>query len=708
MEMKQTGGQGFKPLQAYGRNLNLDVKNNKIDPIIGREEEIRRIVEILSRKSKNNPVLIGEPGVGKTAIVEGLAQRIVHRDVPDNLLDKEIWELSLSSLISGASFQGQFEERLQQIINEVKKSNGNTILFIDEIHQLVGMGKNQGAMDAANILKPMMARGEIKIIGATTLKEYREYIEKDAALERRMTKVLVSEPTKQEALTIMRGLKEKWEVYHGVKISDSALVAAVDLSQRYITDRFLPDKAIDLIDEACAKVQTEMHSMPEELDQIKREIVHLKTEQAALQKENSPRSADRLEEIKKLLEDLSKKDDELSALWKKEKADNEAITTFKTKIESARRDVEKFQSTGEYSKASELLYVTIPNLEKQKEAAEQKLKENPESHKLLRDRVTEQEIGEVISKATGIPLNKIVASEQEKLLHLKEELAQRVKGQDEALEVVSDAVLRGRAGINNPNRPIGSFLFLGPTGVGKTEVAKSLAATLFDSEKAMIRFDMSEFMEKHSVSKLIGAPPGYVGYEQAGGLTEAVRRHPYSVILFDEIEKANSDVLNIMLQILDEGQIKDGQGRTVNFKNTIIIMTSNIGAEQILEGKKEKALDDLKLYLKPELVNRIDEIILFNPLGDKVIVEIVKKLLNDLRLRLFDEGYDVEFKVSLAEIVKDRGYDYQYGARPLSRWIQKHIENKLAEDIIANKVVKNKRYVVDFDKDRNVAMINEQ
>lgn len=708
MEMKQTAGQGFKPLQAYGRNLNLDVKNNKIDPIIGREEEIRRIIEILSRKSKNNPVLIGEPGVGKTAIVEGLAQRIVHRDVPDNLLDKEIWELSLSSLISGASFQGQFEERLQQIINEVKKSNGNTILFIDEIHQLVGMGKNQGAMDAANILKPMMARGEIKIIGATTLKEYREYIEKDAALERRMTKVLVSEPTKQEALTIMRGLKEKWEVYHGVKISDSALVAAVDLSQRYITDRFLPDKAIDLIDEACAKVQTEMHSMPEELDQIKREIVHLKTEQAALQKENSPRSADRLEEIKKLLEDLSKKDNELSALWKKEKADNEAITSFKTKIESARRDVEKFQSTGEYSKASELLYVTIPNLEKQKEAAEQKLKENPESHKLLRDRVTEQEIGEVISKATGIPLNKIVASEQEKLLHLKEELAQRVKGQDEALEVVADAVLRGRAGINNPNRPIGSFLFLGPTGVGKTEVAKSLAVTLFDSEKAMIRFDMSEFMEKHSVSKLIGAPPGYVGYEQAGGLTEAVRRHPYSVILFDEIEKANSDVLNIMLQILDEGQIKDGQGRTVNFKNTIIIMTSNIGAEQILEGKKEKALDDLKLYLKPELVNRIDEIILFNPLGDDVIVEIVKKLLNDLRLRLFDEGYDVEFKASLAEIVKDRGYDYQYGARPLSRWIQKHIENKLAEDIIANKVIKNKRYVVDFDKDRNIAVIKEQ
>lgn len=710
MDFKQTGGPGFKPLQAYGRNLNQEVKNNKIDPIIGREEEIRRVIEILSRKTKNNPVLIGEPGVGKTAIVEGLAQRIVHKDVPDNLLDKEIWELSLTSLISGASFQGQFEERMKQIIDEVKKSDGNIILFIDEIHQLVGMGKNQGSMDAANILKPMMARGEIKIIGATTLKEYREYIEKDPALERRMTKVLVSEPTKQEALTIMRGLKEKWEVFHGVKITDSALIAAVDLSERYITDRFLPDKAIDLIDEACAKVQTEMHSMPEELDQIKREIVHLKTEQAALEKENSPRSKDRLEEIKTILDDLTKKDSVLTELWKKEKGENEAITDIKGKIDAARRDVERYQSVGEYSKASELLYVTIPSLEKQKEEAENKLRQTSEEggHKLLRDRVTEHEIGEVISKATGIPLSKIVASEKEKLLNLKEQLEERVKGQDHAVTVVSEAVLRGRAGINNPNRPIGSFLFLGPTGVGKTEVAKSLAVALFDSEKALIRFDMSEFMEKHSVSKLIGAPPGYVGYDQAGALTEAVRRHPYSVILFDEIEKAHSDVLNILLQVLDEGQLKDSQGRIINFKNTIIIMTSNIGAEQILEGHKEKAMEDLKLYLKPELINRIDEIVIFNPLKPEVIVQIVKKMLNDLRLRLMDEGYDIEFKASVADVIKDRGYDYQFGARPLSRWIQKHIENKLAEEIIANKIVKNKRYLIEFDKDKSEAIITEQ
>ena len=703
MEMKQTGGAGFNPLQAYGRNINKEVEENKIDPVIGREEEIRRVIEILSRKSKNNPVLIGEPGVGKTAIVEGLAQRIVHKDVPDNLLDKQIWELNLSSLIAGASYQGQFEERLNQVVKEIKKSNGQIILFIDEIHQLVGMGKTSGAMDAANILKPMMARGELKLIGATTLNEYREYIEKDAALERRMTKVLVSEPTKQEALTIMRGLKEKWEMYHGVKISDSALVAAVDLSERYISDRFLPDKAIDLIDEACAKVQTEMHSMPTELDQIKREIINLKTEKASLEKDKDPKSLERLEVINQELSKLSERDKEMSEVWNKEKADNDKIVELKTKIDEIRSRAERYQYDGEYSKASELLYVQIPELQKQKEEAEAKLKEN--GNRMIKDSVTSVEISEVIAKATGIPVNKIVESEKEKLLHLEDELSVRVKGQDEALKLVAEAVLRGRAGINDPNRPIGSFLFLGPTGVGKTEVAKALAENLFDTEKAMIRFDMSEYMEKHSVSKLVGAPPGYVGYEQAGALTEAVRRHPYSVVLFDEIEKAHSDILNLFLQILDEGSLKDSQGRKVNFKNTIIIMTSNIGAEQILNNQRDKVMSELSMYLKPELINRIDEVIMFNALDENVVNKIASRLLNDLSIRLANEGYDVEFSEHVSEVITSRAYDQQYGARPLKRWIQKNIENKLAEMIIAGNIKKDKIYKLDFDTENDSIVI---
>ena len=703
MEMKQTGGQGFNPLQAYGRNINKEVEENKIDPVIGREEEIRRVIEILSRKSKNNPVLIGEPGVGKTAIVEGLAQRIVHKDVPDNLLDKQIWELNLSSLIAGASYQGQFEERLNQVVKEIKKSNGQIILFIDEIHQLVGMGKTSGAMDAANILKPMMARGELKLIGATTLNEYREYIEKDAALERRMTKVLVSEPTKQEALTIMRGLKEKWEMYHGVKIADSALVAAVDLSERYISDRFLPDKAIDLIDEACAKVQTEMHSMPTELDQIKREIINLKTEKASLEKDKDPKSVERLEVINKELEGLSEKDKQLSEVWNKEKADNDKIIELKTKIDEIRLRAERYQYDGEYSKASELLYVQIPELQKQKEEAEAKLKEN--GNRMIKDSVTAVEISEVIAKATGIPVNKIVESEKEKLLHLEDELRVRVKGQDEALKLVSEAVLRGRAGINDPNRPIGSFLFLGPTGVGKTEVAKALAENLFDTEKAMIRFDMSEYMEKHSVSKLVGAPPGYVGYEQAGALTEAVRRHPYSVVLFDEIEKAHSDVLNLFLQILDEGSLKDSQGRKINFKNTIIIMTSNIGAEQILNNQRDKVMSELSMYLKPELINRIDEVILFNALDENTVNQISSRLLADLSNRLANEGYDVEFNLQVSEIITSRAYDQQFGARPLKRWIQKNIENKLAKMIIAGNIKKDKLYKLNYNTETDSLIV---
>lgn len=701
MDIKQTGGQGFKPLEAYGRNINQEVQNNKIDPIIGRDDEIRRVIEILSRKTKNNPVLIGEPGVGKTAIVEGLAQRIVHRDVPDNLLDKEIWELNLSSLIAGASYQGQFEERLNQVIKEIKNSNSQIILFIDEIHQLVGMGKTGGAMDAANILKPMMARGELKLIGATTLNEYRQYIESDAALERRMTKVLVSEPTKTEALTIMRGLKEKWEVFHGVKITDNALVSAVNLSERYISDRFLPDKAIDLVDEACAKVQTEMHSMPQELDDIKREIINLKTEKVSLEKDQDEKSQERLKEINDKLDKLAKQDESLTAVWNKEKQQADEVIALKSKIDNAKIMIEQYQAVGEYAKASKLLYSEIPILEQQKQQAENKLKES--SNRMIKDTVTENEISEVIAKATGIPINKILESEKEKLLHLSGELQQRVKGQDDAVKLVSNAVLRGRAGINDPNKPIGSFLFLGPTGVGKTELAKALAFSLFDSEKSMIRFDMSEFMEKHSVSKLIGAPPGYIGYDQAGALTEAVRRNPYSVLLFDEIEKAHSDVLNLFLQILDEGSLKDSQGHNVNFKNTIIIMTSNIGSQLILEDKKDKVMSELLVYLKPELVNRIDEVIIFNPLSEDVVKDIANKLLNDLSIRLKNEDYLVKFDTKIASIISNRAFSNEFGARPLKRWIQNNIENKLAELIITNKLIKNHQIEISFnDKTDNL------
>ncbi len=697
MEIKQTN-----LFSNYARNLNQETINKKSDPIIGREEEIRRVIEILNRKNKNNPVLIGEPGVGKTAIVEGLAQRIVNKDVPDSLKDKEIWELSLSSLIAGASYQGQFEERLQNIINEVKKSEGKIILFIDEIHQLVGMGKNQGSMDAANILKPMMARGEIKLIGATTLKEYRDNIEKDSALERRMSKIIVSEPTKQEALTIMRGLKEKWELFHGVKISDSALVAAVDLSDRYITDRYLPDKAIDLIDEACAKIQIEISSMPAELDTINRQIMHLQTEKVALEKEGNPKTKARLTQVQEELEKLTTKQKELDSVWQEQRRENEKLNNLKQKIEDAKKDVDRLQSLGEYSKASEILYATIPNLEKQKHELEETIKSRDQ---LVSDLVTEKEISEVISKATGIPLNKIVESEKEKLLSLKDELHKYVKGQDRAIELVADAVLRGRVGINDPNRPIGSFLFIGPTGVGKTEISKALCTCLFDTTKNLIRLDMSEYMEKHSVSKLIGAPPGYVGFDQPGALTESVRRKPYSVVLFDEIEKAHPDVLNILLQILDEGEIKDSQGKTINFKNTIIILTSNIGAKEILENNKAKVMDELNKYLKPELINRIDEIVVFNPLSEKVILEISQKFFDELSTRLSENDLNIKFTPKTIEIAAKRGYDDIYGARPLKRWIQKNIETQLAEAIVENKITKQKEYTIDFDDKKDLIII---
>ncbi len=703
MEFKPKNPQSNQSiLEQFGRNLNDEAAMGKIDPVIGREEEIRRITEIISRKKKNNPILIGEPGVGKTAIVEGLAQRIVSGDVPDNLKNKEIYELSISSLISGASFQGQFEQRLNDVIKHVKKSNGNIILFIDEFHQLIGAGKTgaNSGMDAANILKPMMARGEVKIIGATTLSEYRQYVEKDAALERRMSKIIVSEPTKQEALTIMRGLKEKWEVYHGVKIHDNALVAAVDLSDRYITDRYLPDKAIDLVDEAAAKVQTEMHSIPHELDNVRRQIIHLETEKAALEQEkNDSKSKNQLEKVIKKLDQFKIKDSELTKVWEAEKVEHEKLMLIKEKIETTRFNVEKSQLSGNFTQASKLLYIEIPKLEKELLEAEKTLK----SKGLIRDSVTNIEIGEVISKSTGIPLNKIVEDEKEKLLKLTDEMQVHVKGQEQTLKLISNAVLRNRAGINDPNRPIGSFLFLGPTGVGKTEVARSLAYCLFDNYKSMVRLDMSEYMEKHSISKLIGAPPGYVGYEQAGALTESVRRKPYSVVLFDEIEKAHPDVLNLLLQILDDGSIKDSQGRMINFKNTIIIMTSNIGATAVLENKPEEALEELKGYLKPEFINRIDEISIFNSLSDEVIIKIISKMLNELSNRLKENQYNVEFDETIKKQIQSAGFDPLYGARPLKRYIQSNVENKLAEKIIDSEIKKETNYLVSYDdKNKNI------
>lgn len=682
------------PLGKYARNLNQDVIDNKIDPIIGRNEEIRRIIEIISRKTKNNPVLIGEPGVGKTAIVEGLAQRIVNKDVPDSLKNKIIYELSLPAIISGASFQGQFEERMNAIVKQVKEANGQIILFIDEIHQLVGMGSSgKSSMDAANILKPMMARGEVKIIGSTTLSEYRQNIEKDAALERRMQKIYVKEPSKQETLTIMRGLKERWELFHQVKIHDSALIAAVNLSERYINERFLPDKAIDLIDEAAAKVKTEIHSLPIELDQINREIIHTETEKAALQSETDTKSKTRLEAVEKQLIVLKKEQKTRHDEWSKQKQEHTKLIELKKQLDDNKQKAERLQSEGEFEKAGKLMYVDTPNLIKQIEAQENKIKNNQKV--IIRDSVTADEVMEVISKTTGIPLNKLMNDEKTKLMQLKISLGTRVKGQDAAIDLISQAVLRSRAGINDPNRPTGSFLFLGPTGVGKTELAKALAYELFDSQKAMVRFDMSEFMEKHSVSKLIGAPPGYVGYEQAGALTEAIRRRPYSVILFDEIEKAHADVLNILLQVLDDGQLKDSQGRLVNFKNTIIIMTSNIGHSEILEDKSNEAINELKKYLKPEFINRIDEIIIFNKLSKKIVNDIVVKLLDELVERLKNDDINIKYTSGVVNKISSEGYDAVYGARPIKRYIQKNIENMLASKIVDNTIIKNKPYTID-------------
>ncbi|MDE7112533.1 MAG: AAA family ATPase, partial [Malacoplasma sp.] len=658
-------------LKKYARNLNEEVSNNKLNRIIGREQEIRRVIEILSRKEKNNPVLIGEPGVGKTAIVEGFVQKIISKEVPENLLNCVVYEVNLSSIIAGASFQGQFEKRLNSLINEAKNNKGSVILFIDEIHQLMGMGKasQSSGMDAANILKPIMARGEIKIIGATTSNEYREYIEKDGALERRFQKILVEEPTPEEALTIMRGLKEKWEIFHNVRIQDNALVAAVKLSERYISDKYLPDKAIDLIDEAAAKIKTEAHTSPSE--QINKKIFYLETERIALQKEEGQAQKERIAQIEKELENLKKERENVEGEWKQQKEQQVKLNDIKKKIEKNTWDVERYQSQGEYESASKILYSVLPELKKELEKIEKEIASNKQI--LIKDYVSEVDVAEIISRITKIPLNKIFEKEQDKLLNLFANLKKRVKGQDEALKLVSDTVLKNRVGINNPNRPIGSFLFVGPTGVGKTEVAKALAENLFNTEKAIVRINMSEYMEKHSVSRLIGAPPGYIGYEQPGELSEQVRRKPYSVVLLDEIEKAHPEILNILLQILDEGTLKDNQGRNINFKNTIIIMTSNVGAAYLMDNKNGLFERELKTTFKPEFLNRIDEIIRFNSITMEFAKEISEKMLNDLVLRLKENGFLIEFDKSVIDYVAKNGYDKEYGARPINRFIQKNI-----------------------------------
>ena len=683
----------YEALEKYGRDLVEEVRQGKMDPVIGRDEEIRNTIRILSRKTKNNPVLIGEPGVGKTAIVEGLAQRIVRKDVPESLLDKTIFELDLSALVAGAKFRGEFEERLKAVLKEVKESDGRIILFIDEIHMLVGAGKTDGAMDAGNMLKPMLARGELHCIGATTLNEYREYIEKDSALERRFQKVGVSEPDVEDTISILRGLKERYEVYHGVRIQDRALVAAAELSDRYITDRFLPDKAIDLVDQACATIRTEMGSNPTELDQVNRRVMQLEIEESALKNESDNASKHRLEELQEELSNEKEKQASLQSRVQQEKEKIAKVQEKRAELDRSRQALEDAQTESNYEKAAELQYGTIPQLEKElKEYEEAFHDEQGDNERMIREVVSDEEIGDIVSQWTGIPVSKLVETEREKLLNLSDILHERVVGQDKAVDLVSDAVVRARAGIKDPNRPIGSFLFLGPTGVGKTELAKSLASSLFDSEKHMIRIDMSEYMEKHSVSRLIGAPPGYVGHDEGGQLTEAVRRNPYSVILLDEVEKAHSDVFNVLLQILDEGRLTDSKGRSVDFKNTIIIMTSNIGSQILLENVKdsgeitestEKAvMDSLHAFFKPEILNRMDDIVLFKPLSINDMSMIVDKILTQLNIRLMDQRISIEVSDEAKKWLGEEAYEPQFGARPLKRFVQRQIETPLARMMI--------------------------
>ena len=694
----------YEALKKYGTDLVEQARANKLDPVIGRDDEIRNVIRILSRKSKNNPVLIGEPGVGKTAIAEGLAQRIVKGDVPAGLKDKTIFALDMGSLVAGAKYRGEFEERLKAVLNEVKKSEGQIILFIDELHTIVGAGKTEGAMDAGNLLKPMLARGELHCIGATTLNEYRQYIEKDAALERRFQPVMVNEPTVEDAIAILRGLKERYEVFHGVKITDGAIVAAATLSDRYITDRFLPDKAIDLIDEACALIRTEMDSMPTELDVISRKIIQCEIEEAALKKEDDELSKARLADIQKELAELRDEFNAGKAKWENEKNAIGKVQKLREDLEAANAQLEKAQREYDLEKAAQLQYGTIPGLKKQLEEQEGYAARSKEDN-LLRDKVTEEEIARIVERWTGIPVAKLMEGEREKLLHLEDILHQRVVGQDEAVRLVSEAILRSRAGIADPDKPIGSFLFLGPTGVGKTELAKALSEALFDSEKNLVRIDMSEYMEKFSVSRLIGAPPGYVGYEEGGQLTEAVRRHPYSVVLFDEVEKAHPDVFNVLLQVLDDGRITDSQGRTVDFKNTILILTSNLGSQFLLDGiepngeisqtARDQVEELLKRSFRPEFLNRLDEIVFYKPLTRDNIFHIIDLLMNGLNRRLEDKRLRVELTEKAKSHILDAAYDPMYGARPLRRYLQHTVENLVGRKIIAGDVAPDTTLTVD-------------
>ena len=690
-------------LEKYGRDITEAAKKGKIDPVIGRDEEIRSITRVLSRKTKNNPVLIGEPGVGKTAIVEGLALRIIKGDVPSSLKNKTIWELDMAALVAGAKYRGEFEERLKKVLNEVKKSEGDIIMFIDEIHMIVGTGRTEGAMDTSNILKPMLARGEIHVIGATTLNEYRQYIEKDGALERRFQKIKVSEPTVEDTITILRGLKERFEIHHGVSIQDKALVSAAALSNRYITDRYLPDKAIDLVDEACATIRVQMDSVPVNLDNLTHKIMRLQIEREAIKKEKDEISKKRREVIDAEVEKLQAKEKELTEAWNKEKNLNSDIKKKKAEIEEAKFELDQAENKYDLERAAVLRHGEIPRLEKELEELN-----NTEKNKILSDTVTSDDIAGVIAKWTNIPVAKLVSSEKEKLLALDENMKKRVKGQDKAIKLVSDAIIKSRAGIKDPNRPIASFMFLGPTGVGKTEIARTLAYELFDDESHMIRIDMSEYMEKFSVSRLIGSPPGYVGYEEGGQLTEAVRRNPYSIVLFDEIEKAHPEVLNLLLQVLDDGRITDSNGRTVDFKNTIIIMTSNLGSEHILNGDSSKVMDEVRSYFRPEFINRIDEIIVFDPLSKEAINSILNKILTDIEKRLSD----VNIKIALSDKARsqliEEGYDINYGARPLKRLVSRTIETLLARMIIEGKVKPNNTVFVDYKNDQYVLQTEDK
>ena len=694
----------YDALSKYGTDLVAAARAHKLDPVIGRDEEIRNVIRILSRKTKNNPCLIGEPGVGKTAIAEGLAQRIVRGDVPASLKDRKLFSLDMGALIAGAKFRGEFEERLKAVLNEVKKSNGEIILFIDELHTIVGAGKTEGSMDAGNLLKPMLARGELHCIGATTLSEYSKYIEKDAALERRFQPVMVNEPTVEDTISILRGLKERYEVFHGVKIQDQALIAAATLSNRYITDRFLPDKAIDLVDEACAMIRSEMDSMPAEMDELNRKIMRHEIEEAALKKETDTLSQEHLADIQKELADMRAQFSEMKAKWENEKNAIGKVQKIREEIEQLNAEMEKAERDYDLNRAAEIKYGRLPQLKKELEEEERNADEGKRT--LLRDRVTEEEIARIVARWTGIPVSKLMEGEREKLLHMEDILHKRVIGQDEAVQKVSEAILRSRAGIQDPNRPIGSFLFLGPTGVGKTELAKALAQVLFDDERNIVRIDMTEYMEKYSVSRLIGAPPGYVGYEEGGQLTEAVRKKPYSVVLFDEIEKAHPDVFNILLQVLDDGRITDSQGRTVDFKNTIIILTSNLGSQYILDGIEDGRISDsakaqveglLKAQFRPEFLNRIDEIVFYKPLMKDEIVSIVELMLEDLRKRLRDKQLDVQLTDRAKQYIVDAGYDPVYGARPLKRFLQSRVETLIARKIIAEDLHHGSVIEVDYD-----------